>query len=102
MARTATTWKPGQSGNPGGRPRVAREIRAGAQADSPEAYAEIRRIMREGDKDAARLAAAVKVLQLAGVPMSEDKAPEAPEAHKAPARDLSPEELERIAAQGEG
>jgi hypothetical protein len=71
VAKTSTTWRPGQSGNPGGRPRVAREVRASAQADTPEAYRIIAVLMREADKDSTRLSAAVKVLQIAGVPMSE-------------------------------
>ena len=101
MPRTATTWAKGVSGNPGGRPRIAKTIRADAQVDAPDAYAEIKRIMREGDKDAARLAAAVKVLQIAGVPMSEDKAPE-PEQDKPLTSGATPEELEAAAVEGEG
>jgi hypothetical protein len=71
VALTSTSWKPGQSGNPGGRPKVAREVRASAQDDTPEAYRIISGLMRDADKDSVRLSAAVKVLQIAGVPMSE-------------------------------
>lgn len=102
MAANGTTWKPGQSGNPGGRPRIAREVRASAQGDSPEAYRVILGIMRDGDKDAARLAAAVRVLQLAGIPMSEDKTPEPNEPRPLPTdREPTVDDLEAAAAKGE-
>jgi hypothetical protein len=77
-------------------------LRRRAQNDSDEAYAVLLDIMRNGDKDAARAAAAVKVLQLAGAAMSEDRSPDAPDAKPAPARELTAEQLETIAAQGEG
>jgi hypothetical protein len=60
-------WKPGQSGNPGGRPRVQAIVREAAQFDSLEAYQKIRELMRAAESDAVQLAAAIKVLQLAGV-----------------------------------
>lgn len=40
-----------------------------AQVDTPEAYEIVRKMMRDGDKDATRLAAARTILQIAGIPM---------------------------------
>lgn len=68
----APAWQKGQSGNPGGRPKVAAELRNRARVDSPEAYETIVRLMREADKDSTRLQAAVRVLQIAGVTFNAD------------------------------
>jgi hypothetical protein len=63
----------GQSGNPGGRPKVALDIREKAKGDVEAAYATVHALMTGADKDSVRLSAAVRILQVAGVPMGEDK-----------------------------
>jgi hypothetical protein len=40
-------WKPGQSGNPGGRPRARFDLQALARERTPEAIATLVRIMRQ-------------------------------------------------------
>ncbi len=62
-------FRPGQSGNPGGRPSVASEIREKAKDLTMEAFEQIVALMRGADKDAVRLSASVRVLQIAGVPV---------------------------------
>lgn len=93
-------FKPGQSGNPGGRPKIAKEIRLKAQEASKEALEVLLGIMRDGEKASERAAAARTVLQLGGMPFSEEAA--TPEA-QAPAvvAPVPDEELASIAAQGE-
>lgn len=101
MARSQTTWRPGHCPNPGGRPKGVLEVRELALGDMKTAYAKVKAIA-ETDGHKQQLAAAIAILKVAGVPMSEDKAPGAPEAPTAPARDMTPEQLEAIAAKGEG
>jgi hypothetical protein len=60
MAATKTSWKPGQSGNPGGRPRgVARRLRILNELTSDEALARVWNALLEaaigGDVAAARV-----------------------------------------------
>ena len=56
-------FKPGQSGNPGGRPKEVVEVRALARAHTNEAVQELRSIMRSADEPAsARVAAANSLL----------------------------------------
>lgn len=81
----AFAWKPGQSGNPGGRPAIADEIKALAEVDSPEAYRVVAEMMRTAEKDSVRLAAALSILKMAGVPLGNGVAltvppPQLPEA----------------------
>jgi hypothetical protein len=66
-------FQKGQSGNPGGRPKVALDLRETAMGDAKAAYEIVKKLMTDGDKDSVRLAAAVRVLQVAGVPMGEPK-----------------------------
>lgn len=59
-------WKPGQSGNPRGRPRKTAEARAVdklARTSSSEALDTVLSIMRSGDGDRVRLAAALAVIE---------------------------------------
>ena len=49
-------------GNPGGRPKVAAEVRELARQQAPDAIAALVRIMMEGKSDAARVSAAVALL----------------------------------------
>lgn len=54
---------PGQSGNPGGRPKVLEEVRELAQLHTVEALDVLVELMRDGETGAVRLAAAEKVLE---------------------------------------
>lgn len=65
-------WAKGQSGNPTGGSKAGAAIRALARTNSEEAYNTVLGLMREADKDATRLAAAIAILRVAGVPMSAD------------------------------
>lgn len=66
MATNATSFKKGQSGNPGGRPVVLGEVRAAARSRSFEAISTLAEIMNSGDESAsARLRAAEILLQRA-------------------------------------
>ena len=95
-------WRPGETGNAGGRPTIAREVRVEAQGDAKEAYAAIREVMRDKEHK-QHLVAAIAVLKLAGVPMSADAAPEGPKQTPPPVAGKAPTvaELEAAAAQGE-
>jgi Family of unknown function (DUF5681) len=66
-------FQKGQSGNPGGRPKMAIELRERADKLAPAAFKIIETLMTDADKDSVRLSAAVRVLQVAGVPMGEVK-----------------------------
>lgn len=59
-------FKPGQSGNPGGRPKkTAQELDliAACKAKTPEALDVIVHIMMNSDKDAVRLSAAQSIIE---------------------------------------
>jgi HEAT repeat protein len=59
-------WKPGVSGNPGGRPGMAKEVRELAQKHSAEAIEVLAKLMRnEKASPAARAAAASHILDRA-------------------------------------
>jgi hypothetical protein len=58
-------WLPGQSGNPGGRPAIAAEVREFAGAHSIEALKKVVRIMRTSRDHSTVLAAARTVLDRA-------------------------------------
>jgi len=49
MAISGGTFKPGQSGNPKGRPKEFAEIKALARVHGPEAIETLARLMRESD-----------------------------------------------------
>lgn len=59
---SATQFKPGQSGNPGGRPSVTREVRALAQEHSATAVRTLVELMTTSADERVRLAAATAVL----------------------------------------
>lgn len=52
----------GQSGNPGGRPKVAAEVKELAQQHGREAVETLVRLMREAEKDEVRVRAAESLL----------------------------------------
>ncbi len=59
-------WKPGQSGNPGGRPKAIIEVAAAAREHTTEAIATLASIMRNTDATAsARVSAAAILLERA-------------------------------------
>jgi len=55
-------WKPGESGNPGGRPAVAKEIRELARQYTDVAIEALRSIALSGKNESARVAAAQALL----------------------------------------
>ena len=58
----STAWKPGQSGNPGGRPRVVADIRALAQAEGDACIAALKRVMDDPKSPAAAKVQAAQAL----------------------------------------
>lgn len=66
MARSSTSFAPGKSGNPSGRPalteeqRVAREMKAQCQ---PKVVKELMRLVLKAKRDADRIAAAKALLE---------------------------------------
>jgi hypothetical protein len=58
-------FKKGQSGNPGGRPKIAEEIQELAGQHSPEAIERLVHIMKHGTPDSAQVMAADKILDRA-------------------------------------
>ena len=60
--RSGKGFLPGQSGNPGGRPRIIGEVRDLARQHTTLAVETLVHIMQHGTKDAARVAAAQTVL----------------------------------------
>ena len=68
-------FKKGQSGNPGGRPKVVAEIRQLARERGPEAIAALVKVMTKGKSEAARVAAANALLDRGwGRPKQSDEA----------------------------
>jgi hypothetical protein len=55
-------FKPGQSGNPGGRPKTIAEVRDLARAKTAEAIEALAHIATAGESEAARVSAAVALL----------------------------------------
>ena len=63
-------FKPGQSGNPGGRPKMPEDVREAFRALVPEAIQTIVYVMRHGKKDKDRTDAANSIIDRAyGKPM---------------------------------
>ncbi len=63
--RARSSWAPGQSGNPRGRPKVAAEVRDLARTHSAVAIATLASLMRGAEKDDVRLRAAEALLDRA-------------------------------------
>ena len=61
MRKTAmpkgTPFQKGRSGNPGGRPKIAADVRALAQSHAPAAIEELARLMLQAERDETRLKA---------------------------------------------
>ncbi len=55
-------FQPGQSGNPGGRPKAAHRVRDAAREHTEAALAVLVQIATEGESEAARVAAANAIL----------------------------------------
>ena len=65
---TPASWKPGQSGNPGGRRKLTPqefELRKACEDLTPEALKTIVYLMLNADKDSVRLAAATLIVERA-------------------------------------
>ena len=65
-------WKPGESGNPSGRPPEileVRQVKKLCQEKTEEAIRKVFALMECADKDSVQLAAALAVLKIAGVRM---------------------------------
>ena len=65
QAARGRPFQPGQSGNPGGRPRVIAELRELARAHAPEAIAELARLAKDAKSETARIAAIKELLDRA-------------------------------------
>jgi hypothetical protein len=64
-SKTNGRFRPGVSGNPGGKPRELRDIQAAARAQSQEAIKALVDIARYGRSEAARVSAATALLDRA-------------------------------------
>ncbi len=62
-SRTHGSWKPGQSGNPFGRPKEYREVVALAREKTPLAIATLATIMSNSLNDSARVRAAELIIE---------------------------------------
>ncbi len=60
-----TAWKPGQSGNPGGRPKEVAEVKTLARQHTQEALKTLAKLMKSGTPDRTRVAAAEAILDRA-------------------------------------
>jgi hypothetical protein len=91
-------FKPGQSGNPGGRPRVIAEIQSLARQHTADAIETLATIMKDGRASApARVSAAMALLDRGyGKPV------QTIDNLQKSARELSDQELLAIIAAGEG
>lgn len=73
----ATAWRPGQSGNPSGRPRKTQQqidLETACKAKAPAALRVLTELMKSADKDSVRLHAALAVLDRAfGKPVSREE-----------------------------
>jgi hypothetical protein len=99
MPRPPNPWKPGQSGNPGGRPKAVGHVRDLARLHTAEAIKVLAAIMKNSKAShAARVAAASALLDRAyGRPAQEIAVTPRGSIH-----DFSDDELASIAGQGSG
>ena len=61
MAKSSTTWKPGKSGNPSGRPKLVAEVRDLARKHTPRAIERLVELM-EADSGTTAVAACKELL----------------------------------------
>lgn len=95
-------WVKGQSGNPGGRPKVATEVRTRAKAKAADFYEVIEGFALDEKADPKlRLQAAKIGLAIAGVPMGEDKS-EPTTSQPSIGKGATTEQLMAAAVAGEG
>ncbi len=77
-----TAFRPGQSGNPGGRPKRTQQeydLIAACAAKAPEAMKTIVSLMHSADRDSVRLSAAIYVIERRyGKPVQETEPPRSP------------------------
>ena len=59
---TTTSFKPGQTGNPGGRPKALAQVRELAREYTEEAIQKLVELMRKADSDQAQILAANSLL----------------------------------------
>lgn len=89
----------GASGNPGGRPKKAEEVRELAKNVSMKAMQTVIKIMNDEDqKTADRLAAARVVLSAGGVMIQQTKAVQDAKDKEDPMAEISAEELKKFLA----
>ncbi len=62
VAHRGRPFKPGKSGNPGGRPRIVGELRELARAHAPKAIEELARLALKAKSETARVAAIRELL----------------------------------------
>ncbi len=65
----SSAWKPGQSGNPGGRPKIAAEVRELARRYGPEAIVRLVTLMRSNNETVAARAAEALLDRAYGRPL---------------------------------
>jgi hypothetical protein len=66
-------WKPGESGNPGGRPKEVKELKALAREHTPEALQELIRLATGAKREETRLGAIRELLDRGyGKPVAAD------------------------------
>src|SRR5262245_37340459 len=70
---TRTSWQKGQSGNPGGRPKVAAEVKELARQHGPEAIETLIRLMRSKNDGIAIRAAEALLARGYGRPAQESE-----------------------------
>ena len=63
--RRSTSFRPGQSGNPGGRPKALREVQECARQHTAMAIAKLAEIAEHGKSESAQIAAANALLDRA-------------------------------------
>ena len=96
------TFQKGASGNPGGRPKKAEEVRELAKDMSMKAMATVIKIMNDDEqKTADRLAAARVILSAGGVMIQQTKAVQDAKEKEDPMAEISAEDLKKFLAKAQ-